>query len=480
MVPSDSMNPDSDQPKIYTSRYKKSEKVLKSCFIACFILLALWLLKIIVLDSVTISANAYNPRLRATESRYIRGSILDRNGKALAREVQAEDGSYYRTYPYGSALGLVTGYSDQSKSGLELKMNSYLLSAGSFTDMINYWILDKTIPGCDVVTTIDGELSQYAYDRLGDFNGVVIVTEADTGRLITLVSKPYYDPNTVMEEWDVLMEDENNPFFDRAAQGLYPPGSTFKMITSLAWYRSQNYTTDYHYTCSGVEYFNNYDLACIGGSVHGELDIQDAFAYSCNTFFATLGNRIGAQQLIRTMESVGFGKKLDFILPSSTSQYGLTKDATEDEIAATAIGQGETEMTPLLLNRLTCAVANQGKVYAYEMVDKVLNQDGTVKKQYLPEKPEQLITEEEAAYLQDLMEGVTEYGTATNLSWLGIPAYGKTGTAENASGVDHSWFTGYVVPEEGSPIAITVLVEQSGGRLYASSVATDVLWTLFN
>ena len=79
-----------------------------------------------------------------------------------------------------------------------------------------------------------------------------------------------------------------------------------------------------------------------------------------------------------------------------------------------------------------------------------------------------------------LMEGVTEYGTATNLSWLGIPAYGKTGTAENASGVDHSWFTGYVVPEEGSPIAITVLVEQSGGRLYASSVATDVLWTLFN
>ena len=180
------------------------------------------------------------------------------------------------------------------------------------------------------------------------------------------------------------------------------------------------------------------------------------------------------------MESVGFGKKLDFILPSSTSQYGLTKDATEDEIAATAIGQGETEMTPLLLNRLTCAVANQGKVYAYEMVDKVLNQDGTVKKQYLPEKPEQLITEEEAAYLQDLMEGVTEYGTATNLSWLGIPAYGKTGTAENASGVDHSWFTGYVVPEEGSPIAITVLVEQSGGRLYASSVATDVLWTLFN
>lgn len=227
------MNPgNEDVPKIYTSRYKKSEKVLKSCFVVLFIALAAWILKIILLDSISIATNAYNPRLTALESRYIRGALLDRNGNALAHEVQAEDGSYSRQYPYGSALGLVTGYSSQSKSGLELAANSYLLSAGSFEDVIHYWILDQTIPGCDVVTTLDGPISQYAYDRLGDYKGVVILTEADTGRTLTLVSKPAYDPNTVMEEWDSLMEDDENPFFNRATQGLYPPGSTFKMITS--------------------------------------------------------------------------------------------------------------------------------------------------------------------------------------------------------------------------------------------------------
>ena len=131
-APSDSMNPGTENvPKIYTSRYKKSEKVLKGCFIVLYIMLAIWLLKTIVLDSMNIGTNAYNPRLSALESRYIRGSILDRDGNHLARQTQNEDGSYDRVYPYGSALGLVTGYSSQSKSGLELEMNSSLLSAGS-------------------------------------------------------------------------------------------------------------------------------------------------------------------------------------------------------------------------------------------------------------------------------------------------------------------------------------------------------------
>lgn len=475
------MNPgDENVPKIYTSRYKKSEKVLKSCFVVLFIALAAWILKIILLDSISIATNAYNPRLTALESRYIRGSLLDRNANPLAHEVQAEDGSYSRQYPYGSALGLVTGYSAQSKSGLELAANSYLLSAGSFEDVIHYWILDQTIPGCDVVTTLDGPISQYAYDRLGDYKGVVILTEADTGRTLTMVSKPAYDPNTVMEDWDSLMEDDNNPFFNRATQGLYPPGSTFKIITSLAWLRSPQYQPDYTYTCEGVAYFNSKPLPCIGGSVHGTIDLAEAFAHSCNTFYATLGTKIKADQLIKAMDSLGFGKALEFALPVNESEYGLQKDSSEEEVAATAIGQGKTEITPLLLNRITAAVANGGKVYDNYLIDRVMNRDGSVKKQFLPGKPVQLLSEEEAAFLKELMSGVTEYGTASNLSGLGFPVYGKTGTAENATDIDHSWFTGFAVPEEGSPIVITVLVEQSGGNVYASDIAGDILWTLLS
>lgn len=475
------MNPGTENaPKIYTSRYKKSEKVLKSCFVILFLLLAVWILKIIVLDSINIATNAYNPRLSALESRYIRGALLDRSGRALAHEVQSEDGSYYREYPYGSALGLATGYSSQSKSGLELSANSYLLSAGSFEDVINYWVLDQTIPGCDVVTTLDGEISQYAYERLGDYKGVVILTEADTGRTLTMVSKPSYDPNTVIDEWDSLMEDDSNPFFNRATQGLYPPGSTFKILTSLAWLRSSLYNPDYSYTCEGVAYFNSKPLPCIGGSVHGTIGLEEAFAESCNTFFATLGTKITAGQLIKTMDSLGFGKTPEFALPVNASEYGLEKNSSEEELAATAIGQGKTEMTPLLLNRITAAIANGGKIYDNYLIDRVLNKDGSVKKQFLPGKPAQLMSEEEAAFLKELMSGVTEYGTASNLAGLGFPVYGKTGTAENATEIDHSWFTGFAVPEEGSAVVITVLVEQAGGNVYASQIAGDILWTLLS
>ena len=440
-------------------------------------MLAIWLLKTIVLDSMNIGTNAYNPRLSALESRYIRGSILDRDGNHLARQTQNEDGSYDRVYPYGSALGLVTGYSSQSKSGLELEMNSSLLSAGSLQDLINYWILDQTIPGCDVITTVDADLSQYAYDRLGDYKGVVILTEADSGRVLTMVSKPSYDPNDVIENWDVYAEDEDNPFFNRATQGQYPPGSTFKILTSLAWYRAAQYDPDFTYTCEGVAYFNGNSLPCIGGSVHGTVGIYDAFAYSCNTFFGTLGNKIGAQQMMRMMDSLGFGDDLDFLLPTNASEYGLDLSSNAEELAATAIGQGETVVTPLFMNRITAAVANGGKVYDPYLVDRVVNSEGEVKKQFLPDSPSQLMTEEEAAYLKGLMEGVTSYGTASNLSGLGIPVYGKTGTAENATGVDHSWFTGFAEPEEGSPVVIPVLVEQAGGQVYASSIAADILWT---
>lgn len=475
------MNPGAENvPKIYTSRYKKSEKVLKGCFIVLYIVLAIWLLKTIVLDSMTIGTNAYNPRLSALESRYIRGSILDRDEQYMAQQVQNEDGSYSRMYPYGSALGLVTGYSSQSKSGLELEMNSYLLSAGSVEDLFNYWILDQTIPGCDVVTTIDADISQYAYERLGNYNGAVIITEADSGKVLALVSKPAYDPNDVIANWDSYAEDENNPFFNRATQGQYPPGSTFKIITSLAWYRSVEYDPDFIYTCNGVEYFNGNSLPCFGGNVHGTIGLSDAFAYSCNTFFGTLGNMIGAQQMMRTMDSLGFGNKIDFQLPTSISEYGLDLSSDAEELAATAIGQGKTVVTPLFMNQITATIANEGKVYDAYLVDRVVNAEGEIKKQFLPDSPSQLMTAEEASFLKELMAGVTSYGTASNLSGVGVPVYGKTGTAENATGVDHSWFTGFAEPEEGSPIVITVLVEQAGGQVYASSIAADILWTLLN
>ncbi len=488
-------------PKVYTSRYKKSEKVLKICFVAFYTVLCLWMMKIIAADSVRIQANAYNPRLPQIESRFVRGTLYDSEGRAVAYNVLDPQQGSVRKYVYGPVTAPVTGYSVSGKSGLEKSLNDVLLQPASFNDTIKYWFTDRVVRGTDVVLTIDAEASRSAWEALEDFKGAVIVTEADTGRVRVLVSKPFYDPATVLDDWEELLADEDLPFYNRATQGAYPPGSTFKLITSLAWQRSKEYDPDYTYTCEGIEYFNDYGLPCFGGAVHGTLTVREAAAESCNTFFSTLGVKIGASDLIAAMKSLQmadthresdgtvFGaegshhgyNETGFPVYMSPSVYGLEKDSPVEELAATGIGQGQTLLTPLFLNRLTCAIANEGKVYDFSFLDKVLARDGSVVRQYLPQNPEQLISGKEAEYLSDLMAAVADHGTAAwSLRELSeeMPAYGKTGTAENASGVSHSWFTGYVEPPDGPALAVTVFVEQSGGRLYAADLAAEVLKAL--
>ena len=488
-------------PKVYTSRYKKSEKVLKICFVAFYTVLGLWMMKIIVADSVTIQANAYNPRLPQIEGRIVRGTLYDSEGRKIAYSVSDPEEGSVRKYPYGAVTAPVTGYSVSGKSGLEKSLNGTLLAPASLKDTIKYWFTDRTVRGMDAALTIDAEASVTAWEALEDFRGAIIVTEADTGRVKVLVSKPFYDPATVLADWDDLLEDEDLPFYNRATQGAYPPGSTFKLITSLAWLRNGEYDPDYTYTCEGIEYFNDYGLPCFGGAVHGTLTVRDAVAHSCNTFFSTLGVKIGAEDLIATMKSLMMGdthhdvdgpvfgaegsslgySEEGFPVYLSPSVYGLEDDSPVEELAATGIGQGQTLLTPLFLNRLTCAIANAGKVYDFSFLDKVLDRSGNVVRQYLPQNPVQLLTQEEAAYLSDLMEAVAEYGTAASSLWElteEMPVYAKTGTAENASGVSHSWFTGYAVPDDGPALAVTVFVEQSGGRLYAADLAAEVLKTL--
>ncbi|MBQ7064289.1 MAG: hypothetical protein IJM90_05330 [Firmicutes bacterium] len=476
-MPSPSKGPRTEEPKVYTSRYKKSERVLKAFFVLFYVILALWLVKILIYDSVRIQGNSYNPRLPEIEARFDRGSLLDRNGT----EIACQDAKGVRVYPYGSVLGPVTGYSGSGKSGLEYAVNQDLLSAGSLWDSIAYWTTDRKLDGCDVVTTIDAKLSNYAWDLLGDYRGAVVLTEADTGRLLVMVSKPFYDPNTVLSQWDELIEEKGNLFFNRASQGLYAPGSTFKILTSLAWRRSAAYDADYRYTCDGYAYFNSYGLRCYGGAVHGTQSIASAFADSCNTFFSTLGVKIGAEDMIAVMESMGFGKAPELILPAEAARIGLKADSSEEDVAATAIGQGRTGMTPLMMNRITCAIACSGTVHDFSLVSEVLNRDKTVKKYYPPGNPQPLMSEDEAEWLKTLMSGVTDTGTAAGMSKaLGLTCYGKTGTAENESGVDHSWFTGFITPDGSAPVAVTVLIEQAGGRIKAADLARQILARYLN
>ena len=198
--------------------------------------------------------NTYNSRLDSFADRVIRGDILSSDGQILAQTQQQEDGTELRSYPYGDLFAHVIGYSSMGKTGLEAQGNFYMLSSHiNLMEQVMREFSGQKNPGDDLYTTLDLELQKTASDALGDRKGAVVVMEPDTGRILAMVSKPAYDPNQVQNQWDSLRTDSESRLLNRATQGVYPPGSTFKIITLLEFMRE--YPEEYrnfHYDCNGV------------------------------------------------------------------------------------------------------------------------------------------------------------------------------------------------------------------------------------
>ena len=191
-----------------------------------------------VVRSKEIINSPYNVRMDSLSDRVVRGSILDKNGEVLAETVVAEDGTETRNYPYGDVYAHVVGYDSKGKSGLESVENFDLLTSNAFfvEKIVKEFKEEKNI-GDNVVTTLESKLQQAAYDALGDHKGAVVVMEASTGKILAMVSKPTFDPNTISEDWEWLTTDENSSLLNRATQGAYAPGSTFKLVTTLEYMR---------------------------------------------------------------------------------------------------------------------------------------------------------------------------------------------------------------------------------------------------
>ena len=191
-------------------------------------------------QSETVINNSYNARLDSFSDRIIRGEILSNDGTVLAKTNVAEDGTEVREYPYGSLFAHVVGYSDQGKTGLESLANFYLLSSHmNLVEQAVNELSDVKNLGDQVVTTLDVGLQQAASDALGDRRGAVVVMEPDTGKILAMVSKPGFDPNQLSSQWESLISGDNTEaqLLNRAAQGVYPPGSTFKIVTLLEYIR---------------------------------------------------------------------------------------------------------------------------------------------------------------------------------------------------------------------------------------------------
>lgn len=434
-----------------------------------------YLVKFMVTDSQEVINNPRNKRQELLAQKVVRGNILSADGKTLACTVTGKDGEEYRSYPYGRMFCHVIGRTQNSMTGIEQTQSFPLLTSHSnpFVQLANEF-RGKKNQGDNVVTTLDTGLQKVAYEGLGSFKGAVVALEPTTGKILAMVSKPDYDPNTVLENWDSLVEDseENSALLNRATQGLYPPGSTFKVLTALEYMQENTKYKKYRYQCIGSDIFQGSKIRCYGGERHGDIDLEMSLAHSCNGSFANIGMGLDISSFHKLCEKFRFNKSLSVNFEYNKSRFTLSSKSDSGEITQTAIGQGKTMITPLQNALISATIANDGEMMVPYLVDHVENHQGQTVKTNSPAREASVISKKIANRVTSMMQSVVSDGTASSLRYLSYPVAGKTGTAEfDSEGTSHAWFVGFA-PAENPKIAVSVIVEGAGtGSQYAVPIA---------
>ena len=419
--------------------------------------------------------NSYNGRQEIFAAQNTRGSIYAAGGQVLAETQTDEDGTEKRVYPYENLFAHAVGYASNGRFGIEAAANYYLINSNAkLSDKVASDVAGVKYPGDSVVTTLDVSLQDIASRSLGVYKGAIIVSEPATGKILAMVSKPDYDPNEIDAIWDEVIQDkESTILLNRATQGLYPPGSTFKIVTALEYIRENpNTYGNYHFQCSGRFKLEEHTISCYHGTNHGSEDFITSFARSCNSSFANIGTSLDRTAFRQTLNGLLFDQELPVKLNYSKSSVHMEEGMGAEEMMQTSIGQGKTQITPLHLNMLTCAIANDGVLMKPYVIDYVENSAGSNIKRFPPSSYGRLLSAEEAEILTGMMEKVVTGGTATVLSGLDYTAAGKTGSAEyNSKGDSHAWFTGFA-PTDNPEVCVTIIIEGAGsGGDYAVPIA---------
>lgn len=423
--------------------------------------------------------NPYNSRQELFAEHVIRGKILANDGTVLSETQVAADGTESRIYPYGSMFAHVVGYASHGKSGLELTGNFNLLTSNAYLpERVIKDIKEEKNIGDNLVTTLDMDLQRAAYAALGDNKGAVIAIEPSTGKILCMVSKPDFDPNQIETQWDKWnsLDSANSVLYNRATQGLYAPGSVFKIVTLLEYFREDPQADAFSFDCDGSLTQGDYTISCYHKDAHGMQSLQKAFANSCNSAFAKVGLELDSEAFAQTCDGLLFGKSLPISLPSSKSSFKLGLGASDSEKMMTSIGQGETMVSPLHMALVTASIANKGVLMEPYLIDHIENYTGATVRTFRPKAYGSLMTDAEAAKLTEYMEQVVAEGTAKSMRDMSVSIAGKTGSAEFSSdkSKSHAWFVGFSVGEE-KDLAVCVLMEDAGsGTRYAVPAARRV------
>ncbi len=371
--------------------------------------------------------------------------------------------------------------------------------------------IQKPLPGDDLQLTIDIDLQQAAEKAMEGKAGAVVAMEVNTGRLLALVSSPplhlqEFIGGISAKDWQAMLDNPLHPLINKAVQGQYPPGSTYKIVTALAGLAEGVITPETVFYCTGSLSFGNRTYGCWRKTGHGAVDLHRALRESCDVYFYQVGQRLGVDTLARYARSLGLGSitgvELEHekpgLIPTTTWKLRKYKEPwQEGETLSVAIGQGFDLTTPLQVCRMTAATVNGGVVYQPRLIESIKDPDGNLIKQFPPEEVGKVLgTKKELQLIRDGLVAVVNepHGTASIARMKDVVVGGKTGTAQvvhlsqfkDAKGDDipykyrdHAWFTSFA-PAEAPEIAVTVLVEHGGhGGSAAAPIAKDVLERYF-
>lgn len=463
---------------------RKSLFLIIYIFLGMFVLLMGYYTYFLAVKSSDIINSSYNKRQDILAQRVIRGEILSADGEVLAKTAVDEDGKETREYPYGKVFANVVGKLYQGVTGIEGTENIYLLTSDiNPLEKAYHDLVGIKSSGNNVVTTLDTKLQQIAYDALGDYRGAVIVMEPATGKILAMVSKPAYDPNTLAEDWEELIKDEDDeaPLLNRATQGVYPPGSTFKVLTSLEYMRENPDYKKYEYECDGSIEYDGMVIHDNHNTAHGEVNLMMSFAKSCNPSFSNIGKSLDLDRFHSLCEDFLFNSYLPISIANSKSSFTLQKSGgSAREAMQTAIGQGNTVITPMENALIVSTIANGGVMMRPYVIDHTENPYGSTQQKYSSKAITTPMTAEEADYLAKMMRKVVTDGTAKDLKDLSVKVAGKTGSADHGEGRAHSWFIGYA-PYNKPKIAVSIIAENAGtGSEYAVPIAEKIFKAYFD
>jgi len=439
-----------------------------------FLGLLSYLLYLNMFESQRISSNPYNMRQWDDEKAVIRGSFYDNNGVLLAESVKQKDGSLKRVYSEKNLYSHVIGYYSKvyGKSLLEREFDNMLLGKGDIS-----LSLSNMRKGFDVNLTIDNRVQKAAYKAMNGRRGAVVAMNPKNGKILAMVSLPDFNPDAefLEKKWNSIVEDENSPLINRVSSGLYPPGSTFKIVTTAAAY--ENNLTSCSFEDVGGFSLGGLNVKNYNGEKLGTIDFTGAFKHSSNQVFCELGTELGEEALFDVAKRFKIGSEIDFDVPTEVSRLGYKK-MTDKDSALFAIGQGKLLVSPLNMLLVCSAIAADGEIYTPYVVESVTKESGTVIYKAQTRLMSNACSFGCAEFIKQLMVETVKSGTGKAAAIDGVTVAGKTGTAENEKEKDHAWFVGFA-PAENPKIAVAVILENDGtsGGKTAAPVAKTVMQT---